>query len=84
MRQEEVRELAGRVDAMVVVGGRNSSNTNRLAEISRESGTPTFFIESDEEISADDFIEASTIGVTAGASTPGWVIERVVKRLKEI
>lgn len=84
MRQEEVRSLARAVDAMVVVGGRNSSNTNRLAEISKESGTPTFFIESDEEIKSEDFKTARTIGVTAGASTPGWVIDRVVKRLKEI
>jgi 4-hydroxy-3-methylbut-2-enyl diphosphate reductase len=84
MRQQEVRELARQVDAMVVVGGRNSSNTNRLAEISRACGTPTFFIESAEEIKRDDFRDAKTIGVTAGASTPGWIIDRVVKRLKEI
>lgn len=81
-RQQEVRELASKVDAMVVVGGRNSSNTNRLAEISRESGTPTFFIETDEEIDSADFSGARTIGITAGASTPSWVIDRVVARLK--
>ena len=81
-RQQEVRELAGKVDAMVVVGGRNSSNTNRLAEISRESGTPTFFIETDEELNIEDFADAETIGITAGASTPSWVIDRVVARLK--
>ncbi len=81
-RQEEVRELAGTVDAMVVVGGRNSSNTNRLAEISRGIGTPTFHVESDEEIAPDDFAAAETIGVTAGASTPKWVIERVVQKLE--
>ena len=84
IRQEEVRELAKEVDAMVVVGGRNSSNTNRLAEISREMGTPTFLIESDEEIDAEKFGEFDAIGVTAGASTPKWVIEQVVARLTEI
>jgi len=83
-RQREVRDLAGKVDAMVVVGGRNSSNTNRLAEISRESGTHTFFIETDEELNLGDFSDAKTIGITAGASTPGWVIDRVVTRLKAI
>ncbi len=83
MRQEEVRDLARRVDAMVVVGGRNSSNTNRLAEISRECGAATFFIETDDEISMDDFKDATTIGITAGASTPSWVIDRVVAKLTE-
>lgn len=82
MRQQEVRELAKEVDAMVVVGGRNSSNTNRLAEISRGMGTPTFLIETDEEIAQSDFRNIYKIGVTAGASTPKWVIERVIERLK--
>lgn len=84
MRQQEVKELAGKVGAMVVVGGRNSSNTNRLAEISRAMGTPTFLIETDEEIDASEFRNFSSIGVTAGASTPKWVIEQVVRRLKSI
>lgn len=84
LRQEEVRELARQVDAMVVVGGRNSSNTNRLAEISREMGTDTYLIESDEEIDVADFAGKMAIGVTAGASTPNWVIEKVVKKLESI
>lgn len=82
MRQQEVRELAREVDAMVVVGGRNSSNTNRLAEISRAIGTPTYLIETDEEIVATELTVFASIGVTAGASTPRWVIERVVERLE--
>jgi 4-hydroxy-3-methylbut-2-enyl diphosphate reductase len=84
IRQEEVRELAAEVDAMVVVGGRNSSNTNRLAEISREMGTPTFLIESEEEIDPEKFKEFDAIGITAGASTPKWVIEQVVTRLMDV
>ncbi len=83
-RQQEVRELAGKVDAMVVVGGRNSSNTNRLAEISREMGARTFLIETDCEINPGDFEGIKAVGVTAGASTPSWVIERVVERLRAI
>lgn len=83
VRQEEARRLAGEVDAMVVVGGRNSSNTNRLAEISMEMGTPTFLIESDAEIDPEEFTKYTTVGITAGASTPSWVIEGVEKRLKE-
>ncbi len=83
-RQQEVREIAGEVEAMVVVGGRNSSNTNRLAEISREMGAKTYLIESEAELDAGDFEGTSVIGVTAGASTPSWVIEGVVKRLNDI
>ncbi|MFH1873991.1 MAG: 4-hydroxy-3-methylbut-2-enyl diphosphate reductase [Pseudomonadota bacterium] len=84
LRQEEVRELAKEVDAMVVVGGRNSSNTNRLAEIAREMGSHTFFIENDSELTPENFRDFDTIGVTAGASTPKWVIEQVVTRLKQL
>lgn len=84
IRQEEARELAKTVDAMVVVGGRNSSNTNRLAEISREMGTPTFLIESDVEIDEEKFRQFDSVGVTAGASTPKWVIEQVIARLTDI
>jgi len=83
-RQQEVLKLAEEVDAMVVVGGRNSSNTNRLAEISRGMGTPTYFIEDDDELDPSDFLDKSVVGVTAGASTPSWVIEKVVKRLETI
>lgn len=83
-RQQEVREIADEVDAMVVVGGRNSSNTNRLAEISREMGARTYLIETESEIDPEEFEETNVIGVTAGASTPSWVIEGVVERLKAI
>lgn len=80
-RQEEVRELAREVDAMVVVGGYNSANTTKLAQISREMGTPTFHIETEHELDPKDFSDFNNIGVTAGSSTPSWQIERVVKKL---
>ena len=83
-RQQEVREIAGEVDAMVVVGGRNSSNTNRLAEISKEMGARTYLIETESELDPEDLEDANVIGVTAGASTPSWVIEGVVERLKSL
>lgn len=84
IRQGEVRELASKVNAMVVVGGRISSNTNRLAEISVEMGAPTFLVESDDELDFAELAKFDTIGVTAGASTPRWVIEKVVARLEEM
>lgn len=81
-RQEEVRNLATSVDAMVVVGGYNSANTSKLAQISRETGTPTFLIETETELNPNDFNSIQNIGVTAGSSTPSWVIDKVVEKLK--
>ncbi len=77
-RQEDVRMLAEKTDATVVVGGRNSANTNRLAEISREIGQPTFHIEEYSELDMEALSKYNTIGITAGASTPQWVIKEVV------
>jgi (E)-4-hydroxy-3-methyl-but-2-enyl pyrophosphate reductase len=81
-RQEEVRRLAGMVDAMVVVGGRNSANTARLAEISRATGTPTIQIETDEELDEAWLRQFKTVGITAGASTPNWMIDHVIDRVE--
>lgn len=80
-RQEEVRELAREVDVMVVVGGYNSANTSKLAQISREIGTRTFHIETENELNSKDFKDFGKIGVTAGSSTPSWLIDHVVKKL---
>jgi 4-hydroxy-3-methylbut-2-enyl diphosphate reductase len=81
-RGAEARELSREVDVMVVVGGKNSANTTRLArEVARE-GTITHHIESAEEIGSLTIFNGDVIGVTAGASTPGWVIEEVLDALK--
>jgi 4-hydroxy-3-methylbut-2-enyl diphosphate reductase len=80
-RQESTRELAGRVDSMVVVGGYNSANTRRLAEICRRTGTETRHIETADEIKLAWFKEKRAIGITAGASTPGWLIREVMRKL---
>jgi 4-hydroxy-3-methylbut-2-enyl diphosphate reductase len=83
-RQDATRSLAAQVDVMIVVGGRNSANTSRLVSLSREAGKPTYHVEVVDEISSEWFNGARTVGVTAGASTPGWVIEAVVKRLQSL
>lgn len=83
-RQEEVRRLSRKVDAMVVVGGFNSANTNKLAQISRESGTPTFHVEEAADLNTNDFKDFDVIGITAGASTPRWSIERVIEKFREL
>lgn len=81
-RQAEVLDLAKQVDLMVVVGGRNSANTARLAELAEKTGAETVLIESEDEIDLDKLKEFQTIGLTAGASTPSWMIQRVLDKLK--
>ncbi|MBN1881467.1 MAG: 4-hydroxy-3-methylbut-2-enyl diphosphate reductase [Deltaproteobacteria bacterium] len=83
-RQEEVRHLAQRVDAMVVVGGKNSGNTRRLVEVAVESGVPAFHIEDVSDLDADVLCAYGTVGLTAGASTPNWVIMEVADHLSHI
>jgi ribosomal protein S1/(E)-4-hydroxy-3-methyl-but-2-enyl pyrophosphate reductase len=82
-RQQAARELASRVDVMLVVGGRNSANTSRLAQICQESGAYTHHIETAMEIESHWFSPQDKVGVTAGASTPNWLIEEVVQRMTE-
>jgi 4-hydroxy-3-methylbut-2-enyl diphosphate reductase len=82
-RQEEAKRMAAESDAMVVVGGRTSANTKRLAGIISGMGVPAFLVEDETEISAD-IRNYKRIGVTAGASTPNWLINRVTERLMEM
>ena len=77
-RQADVRKLAEETDATVVVGGKSSANTKRLAEISDELGQPTFLIEEPAELDLNALSKYEEIGVTAGASTPNWVIKEVI------
>lgn len=81
-RQEAAMALAAKVDAMVVVGGSNSANTQRLAELCRQAGTQTFAIESADELNPQWFADFELVGVTAGASTPEDQINSVIDRLK--
>lgn len=83
-RQTEVKEMAGHVDCMVVVGGYHSGNTKRLVLVSEEAGTPAHHIETEREIKKEQFRGMDVVGVTAGASTPNWMIKNVVKELESI
>lgn len=83
-RQDSAAELARRVDAMIVVGGKNSGNTRRLAEICTAACPKTHHIEDASEIEAAWFDGASHIGVTAGASTPASHIERALVRMRSL
>jgi len=83
-RQAEITELAAQVDAIIVVGGHNSGNTVRLTEIARQTGKPTYHIETEEELDLNALAGAETIGITAGASTPNWIIRKICRVLELI
>lgn len=83
-RQEASLTVAREVDMMIVIGGKHSANTTRLAQICQEAHTPTYHIETAAELQAQWLEDVGKVGVTAGASTPDWVIEEVVERLKEM
>ena len=83
-RQQEAANLASRVDAMVVIGGRNSSNTTRLAEICRAACPHTYHVESADELNPADFAQVERVGVTAGASTPEDQIASVISYLEAL
>lgn len=84
VRQEEAKELACQVDCMLVVGGFNSANTRRLAEVCAEIQPRTHHIETAAEIDPAWFEQVERVGVTAGASTPKWIIDEVVSRIEEL
>ena len=83
-RQDAARALAGHVDAFYVIGGRHSSNSLKLLSVCKEQCEKSFLIETTDEINPEDLRGAERVGVTAGASTPNWLIEQVIARLREI
>ena len=83
-RQEAARALAGMVDAFYIIGGRHSSNSIKLLAVCKEQCEKSFLIETEEEIDAADIAGAEQVGVTAGASTPEWLIQRVVSHLEAL
>jgi 4-hydroxy-3-methylbut-2-enyl diphosphate reductase len=83
-RQRAAADLAGRVDVMFVIGGRNSANTNRLTELCASRGVTTYHVEQPDEVTADLLQGCRRIGIAAGASTPQWVIDAVCRRLHSL
>jgi len=82
VRQNEVRNLSKTCSSIIVIGGKFSANTNRLAEIAKKEGKKVYLIEKAEELPLDELKKYKTIGITAGASTPNWLINEVVDFLK--
>jgi 4-hydroxy-3-methylbut-2-enyl diphosphate reductase len=83
-RQADARALAREVDAVVVVGGKNSANTRHLAEICREIQPRTWHVETEAELRPEWFDGCRAVGLSAGASTPDWVVEGVAAWLREL
>ncbi len=85
LRQQAVEKLAELVDAIVIVGGKNSANTTRLYQRCRDKlGLPARHIETADELRPEWFTGMTRLGVTAGASTPDWIIDEVVQRLRDM
>ena len=80
-RQTAVRELAHQVDLLLVVGAKNSSNSNRLREIGEELGIPSYLIDDAESLKAEWLENVKSVGVTAGASAPEQLVQGLVERL---
>ncbi|MBS9437539.1 4-hydroxy-3-methylbut-2-enyl diphosphate reductase [Photorhabdus noenieputensis] len=83
-RQEAVRDLASDADVVLVVGSKNSSNSNRLAELAQRVGKPAYLIDSAEDIKEEWITGTSLVGVTAGASAPDILVQQVIERLKNL
>ncbi|MBW5819274.1 4-hydroxy-3-methylbut-2-enyl diphosphate reductase [Yersinia enterocolitica] len=83
-RQEAVRNLANDADVVLVVGSKNSSNSNRLAELAQRMGKPAYLIDSAADIQESWLQNAQCIGVTAGASAPDILVQQVIARLQEL
>jgi len=83
-RQTAVRELSKLVDVILVVGAKNSSNSNRLREIGSESGIPSYLIADGSELNADWVKDARVVGITAGASAPDVLVDDVIEALKRL
>ena len=81
VRQQECLELSKKVDIMIVIGGRNSSNTDKLYQIARNNCKKAYKIETIDQLPLQSIKKYNTIGITAGASTPSWIIEEVVNRM---
>jgi len=81
-RQRAVRELARDVDVVVAIGGRASANTRKLAQAAQEEGAAAYQVERPDELMPDWFSTAQRVGITAGASTPDWVIDEAEARIR--
>jgi len=81
--QEAVKELAKEADIMIIIGGKNSSNTKQLYNIAKEY-SDTYLVESEKELNKEWFFKKKLCGISAGASTPEWLVENIISKIKEM
>ena len=83
-RQDAVKQLAGQVDVLIVVGSPTSSNSNRLRELAERLGTPAYMVDNADELQPQWFATATRVGLTAGASAPEVLVEDVIARIQSL
>src|SRR5208337_1919766 len=83
LRLKETKKMAKAVDMVLVVGGKNSANTTQLAHLCASMSVPTYHIETASEIKESWFSSVQSVGITAGASTPDWIIKEVEERVRD-
>ena len=81
--QDAVKRLSCEADVMIIIGGKNSSNTKQLFNISKEYCDDSYHIENDEELQKGWFVGKELCGVSAGASTPDWIIEKIIEKISK-
>ena len=82
--QDAARELAKEADVVIVIGGKNSSNTKQLHSICKEYCVDSFLVENEEDLDVSWFKNKKICGITAGASTPNWIIDKIIGKISEI
>jgi 4-hydroxy-3-methylbut-2-enyl diphosphate reductase len=83
-RQDAVKAIAARADVVLVIGSGNSSNSKRLAEVSKELGTPAYLVDDETEIDPAWVRDANVVGLTSGASAPEWLVDRMLTFLADL
>ncbi len=83
LREKETEEISKKVETVIVVGGKNSANTKKLASIAKKYNNNVFVINSDDELETKYFDKYSSIGIVSGASTPYWLIQKIIDKLNK-
>lgn len=82
--QDAARELSKDADVMIVIGGKNSSNTKQLHKICKENCKDSYLVEDENELKKEWFRDKKICGITAGASTPDWIIQKVIDKIRQV
>ncbi len=84
IKQEEIKQLPLNNDVMIIIGSKTSANTRRLFEISKSLNPKSFWVRSKKDIKSEWFKGAGSVAITSGASTPGWITQEVIEKIKNL